>query len=344
MTHRTLIDTGSPVRAPGLLGEFWFNSEPFVLSDLQGQVVLVHFWDYASPTSLRSLAYIKTWFDKYAEYGLTVVGVHTPEFTFGREHGNIQDAIRRTGIEYPVIADNDALVWTAYGNRSRPTTCLIDKDGFLRFTRSGAGGYDQIERMLQSLLTETGIHGALPDFTPPLYETDVPGVLCYRATPDIALGYLRGTLGNPEGFSPESTVDYGDGAFLLPGRLYLRGKWHSERECVQFAGAGGDEGTASVLYQAKEVSVVLAPEGHEACTLLLEQDGNALSGDILGDDVRQSADGTTSVLVERPGVFHLVRNASFGEHVLGLNVAGAPVRIFQLSFVTSPIPEALHSN
>lgn len=344
MTQRTLIETGYPARAPGFLGEFWFNSEPFVLSDLQGQVVLVHFWDYASPASLRSLPYIKTWSEKYADYGLTVVGVHTPEFAFGREYGNIHEAIQRTGIRYPVIADNDALVWAAYGNRSRPTTCLIDKDGFLRFTMSGEGRYDQIERMLQSLLTETGIHGALPEFTPPLYETDVPGVVCYRATPEIALGYLRGTLGNPEGFSPESTIEYGDGAFLLPGRLYLRGKWLSERESMLFAGADSDEGSATVLYQAKEVSAVLAPEGPEPCTVRVEQDGRALPEDSLGLDARRSADGVATVLVERPGVFHLVRNASFGEHVLTLKVTGRPVRIFLLSFVTSPILEALHSN
>ncbi|MBI4418494.1 MAG: redoxin domain-containing protein, partial [Ignavibacteriales bacterium] len=312
--------------------------------DLQGHVVLIHFWDYASAGSLRSLAYVKSWLEKYGDYGLTVIGVHTPEFHFGTKQENVQDALKRLGIEYPVLADNQWFVWTAYGNRVWPTVCLVDKDGFIRFTRAGEGGYDQVERMLQALLTEAGIHGELPDFTPPIHDIDIPGVLCYRATGDIALGYLRGPIGNPEGFSPESTLEYAETGLLLPGRVYLKGKWRNERECMQFAGQPGEKGTASVRYEALEVNAVLAPEGEESCSVQVLQGGVSLQGEIRGGDVRQLPDGSTSVLVERPGLFHLVRNKAFGESLLTLTTSSPSLQIYQVSFVTSPIPEALHTN
>lgn len=332
------------VRAPGLLGDFWFNSHPFAMADLQGQVVLLHFWDYASPGSLRSLAYVKSWLEKYGEYGLMTVGIHTPEFGFGKERSNLEEALQRLGIRYPVIADNQWFIWTAYGNRIWPTFCLVDKEGFIRFSRGGEGGYDQVERMLQVLLTESGIHGELPDFTPPFHDIDIPGILCYRATGDIALGYLRGTIGNPEGFSPEGTLEYGDGEFLLPGRLYLKGKWHCGREYVRFDGKQGESGAAVVRYEALEVNAVLAPEGGKPASLVLEQNGGVLPREIEGRDVRRQPDGSAEVLVERPGVFHLVKNKEFGESVLTLATSSPSLQIYQISFVTAPIPEAVHKN
>jgi len=331
-------------KAPSLYGNFWFNSEAFSMPDLLGKIVLVHFWDYTSNPSLRSLPYVKEWSQKYKDFGLAVVGVHTPVFRFGHERENIETAIRELGIEFPVVADNDALVWTSFGCRAWPGMYVVDKDGFVRFSRQGEGGYDQLERMIQALLAETGFHGEFPELSVPIHPMDLPGVIPYRATGDIHTGYLRGLLGNTEGYSPEGTLDFADQGIYLPGRFYLGGKWKSEKEFVRFMGEPGEEGVVSVRYEAAEVNAVLAPGDKKPSCLLVQQDGTWLSPDHRGKDIRHGNDGSTMVMVDKPGVFNLVKNREFGEFLMTLRTGDPFVRVYLFSFVTSPIEEPVHSN
>ncbi|HEX9615399.1 MAG TPA: redoxin domain-containing protein [Bacteroidota bacterium] len=331
-------------RAPAVYGNFWFNTEPFSISDLQGRVVLVEFWDHTSVPSLRSLHYVKEWALKYQEFGLVVVGVHTPVFQFGRVRENIEAAIKELGIDYPVVADNDSLARTAFGCRTLPGIYVIDKDGFIRFSREGEGGYDQTERMIQSLLAETGNHGEFPDLSVPFYSTDLPGVVNYRVTGDIHAGYLRGLLGNPEGYSPEGTLDFADQGIYLLNRFYLKGKWMSEKEFVRFVGESTEEGVASVRYEAAEVNAVLGPGNNKPSSLLVQQDGAWLSADHRGRSIRVGSDGSTAIQIERPGVFNLVKNKDVGEFVLTLKTGDPMLQVFLFSFVTAPIEEPVHSN
>ena len=330
-------------KAPGLFGDFWFNSEAFALADLHGYVVLVEFWDYASIGSIRSLAYLKEWHAKYREAGLVVIGVHTPAFQFGHNRENLDSIVKALGIEFPVIADNEAIIWSAYGSRTWPTKFILDKDGFVRFTRAGEGGYDQAERIIQALLAETGLRGELPDFSHPIHETDIPGILCYRATGEIQTGYLRGAFGNPEGYSPEGTIEYEDQGLYLTGRFYLKGKWMNEREFIRFDGSAGEQGVVTVRYEAADVYAVLA-SGDSPASFLVQQNGVWLPEGIRGIDIREKPDGSTELLVKKPGVFHLVKNKEFGEFVITLKTSDPAARVYSFSFITSPIPEAIHSN
>ncbi len=330
-------------KAPGLYGDFWFNTEPFSVADLQGYAVVLEFWDYASIGSLRSFEYLKEWHEKYREIGLVVIGIHTPAFQFGRNRENLEAVIKELGVAFPVIADNEALIWSAYGSRTWPTKFILDKDGFVRYSHAGEGGYDQAERIIQSLLAETGLHGELPDFSRPLHDTDIPGILCYRATGDIQTGYLRGAFGNPEGYSPEGTGEYADHGLYLPGRFYLQGKWMNEKEFVRFDGGAGEEGVVTVRYEAANVYAVLAA-GDSPSSFLIQQNGAWLPAGTRGTDVRENPDGSTVLLVGRPGVFNLVKNKEFGEYVLTLKTSDPAARVYSFSFVTAPIPEAVHSN
>ena len=332
------------IRAPELFGNHWLNSDPVMLRDLRGSVILVDFWDYSSVNSLRTQHYIKGWFSRYKEFDLAVIGVHTPQFTFGRDIENVSKAIERLGIDYPVVTDNDAIIWTAYSNRIWPTRYLIDRDGFLRFAHPGEGYYDQFERALQSLLSEAGYHGEFPDLMMPIRNTDYPGAVCYRSTPDIQMGWLRGMLGNPEGLGPESTVLYDDPGFHLNGRVYLKGKWFSEREGVRFDGDAGEEGNASMTYEAVEVNSVMNTASDEPSKVFAMQDKKPLTKENAGVDIRFELDGTSYVLVDGPREFNLVCNRDFGEHEFMLIAREPGLELYTFNFVTGAIPELVSAN
>lgn len=326
------------IRAPELFGDFWFNSDPVSVRAHEGTVLLIDFWDYTSIHSIRTLPYVRDWFRKYDPLGMKVIGVHTPEFKFARNPEHVQKAIKRFGIGYPVVTDNDGIMWNAYGVRAWPTKFLIDKDGFIRYEHQGEGSYEQFERALQSLLAEAGVRNGLPDLTLPVRETDEPGAVSFRATSDVYLGYLRGTIGNLEGYGAESTVEYVDHGLHLPGRFYAHGKWIMERESIRFCGSEGEEGCLSVTYQGIEANVVLEVASGRAAEVIVEQDDLPLNAENRGEDV-QLVGGRSVIDVDTPRMYNLVKNKEFGEHDLRIRLNTPGVSAYSFSFATSVISD-----
>ncbi|WP_144630486.1 thioredoxin family protein [Bordetella genomosp. 13] len=147
----------APAAAPEFTGiEKWLNSEPLTLQGLRGKVVLVDFWTYTCINCINTLPYVKSWHQKYKDQGLVVVGVHTPEFPFERATANVQKALGRFGIEYPVAQDNRYATWEAYGNRYWPAFYLIDKHGRVVYSHFGEGRYKETEAEIQRLLGQPG--------------------------------------------------------------------------------------------------------------------------------------------------------------------------------------------
>ena len=137
---------GNELLAPELTQVFsWINSEPLTLEGLRGDVVLIDFWTYTCINCIRTLPYLKDWHDKYADLGLTIIGVHTPEFEFEKKKENVIDAVAEYGLEYPVVQDNDFGTWRAFENRYWPAKYLIDKDGYIRYSHFGEGAYQETE-------------------------------------------------------------------------------------------------------------------------------------------------------------------------------------------------------
>ncbi|MBN3804029.1 thioredoxin family protein [Paraburkholderia sp. Ac-20336] len=130
----------------------WLNSEPLKLQQLRGKVVLVDFWTYSCINCANTLPYVKSWNQKYKDQGLTVIGVHTPEYPFERDTGNVKTAIKRLGISYPVAQDNQYATWNAYNNQYWPAFYLIDKKGQIVYSHFGEGDYAQTEAKIQALL------------------------------------------------------------------------------------------------------------------------------------------------------------------------------------------------
>jgi thiol-disulfide isomerase/thioredoxin len=133
------------------------TDENLQIKNLIGKkVVLLDFWTYSCINCQRTLPYITSWYDKYKDAGLEIIGVHTPEFAFEKEYDNVVAATKKWGVNYPVVLDNDYGTWQAYKNRYWPRKYLIDIDGYIVYDHIGEGGYDETEKKIQELLMETG--------------------------------------------------------------------------------------------------------------------------------------------------------------------------------------------
>lgn len=363
------------VHAPEI-GQTWVNSPPFSLSDLRGRVVLVDFWDYTCANCIRTLPYVVEWHRRYFDKGLTVIGVHAPEFSFARTKDFVAAAIARFGIEYPVVMDNGYMVWQAFANKCWPAKYLIDKDGYIRFFHFGEGDYEATEQAIQTLLREINAALELGPPMAPLRDTDRPGAACYRTTPELYLGYQRGRIGNEGGFqhrpaekttpSTHVALSQADGVwtevaskaecaghYVLPEKLqadifYLSGPWVCGPESIRAATNGaGEPASLLVFYTAKEVNLVMAPDGDAADTaagasppqpaprtIEVLQDGLPLEREDAGEDVRYAASGASVIEIATPRMYNLVRNARIGQHLLQLVAHEPGLECFAFTFVT----------
>ena len=139
--------------APNFVGiTNWFNSPPLSMNSLRGKVVLVDFWTYGCVNCVNTLPHVTQLYAKYRDRGLVVVGVHTPEFPFERSAANVQAALKRHGISYPVAQDNDSQTWNAYGNQYWPSQYIVDQNGRIVFHHDGEGRYEEIDRTIARLL------------------------------------------------------------------------------------------------------------------------------------------------------------------------------------------------
>ena len=199
----------------------WLNSKPISVADQVAarQVTLIDFWTYTCINCLRTVPYLRAWNDRYAQKGLTIVGVHAPEFSFEKKTSNVQAAIRRLRLQYPVAQDNEMATWGAWGNQYWPAKYLIDARGRVRYAHFGEGDYAETEQAIRSLLAEAGRTGLATD------EAKPAGVVVASETtsPETYLGVERAV-----GFTmplTEGTADYprpkgalGLNAFALSGR------------------------------------------------------------------------------------------------------------------------------
>lgn len=149
-----VANAGVGMKAPEITNEIWLNSAPLHLSDLKGQVVMVEFWTFGCYNCRNVEPYVKQWHQKYADKGFVIIGVHSPEFSYEHDSAKVKRYIQEHDIRFPIPIDNDFSTWNRYGNRYWPAMHLIDKQGVIRHVRIGEGGYQETERLIQSLLAE----------------------------------------------------------------------------------------------------------------------------------------------------------------------------------------------
>ncbi|NJK40554.1 MAG: redoxin domain-containing protein [Acaryochloridaceae cyanobacterium SU_2_1] len=156
-SNPSLLAQGDDVNLNQPLHDFqgisqWLNSEPLRVADLKGKVVLVQFWAFGCINSQRTLPYITRWHQDYADQGLQVIGVHTPEFGYERDGNNVSLALKEHQIKYPVPLDNNYQTWKAYRNHYWPHLFLASREGIIAYHHIGEGAYSETEQTIQTLL------------------------------------------------------------------------------------------------------------------------------------------------------------------------------------------------
>ena len=221
----------------------WLNSPPLTMEGLRGKVVLVQFWTYSCINCLRTLPYVTRWHEQYKDKGLVVVGVHTPEFAFEKERANVETAIKRLGIHYPVAQDNQYRTWRAFGNQYWPAAYLIDRSGAIVATQFGEGGYQQMENTIARLIGER---------TPVAQAADPD--LSAVATPELYLGSGK----NDDAIVETQNTARGERSYALPdsvppNRFALSGLWNVTDDRAT-SSADGDE--IVLRFNAPKVNLV----------------------------------------------------------------------------------------
>ncbi len=322
------------VRAPEIYGDYWFNSDPLTIHAMQGEVILLCFWDYTSESALHTMAFVEEWARRYREMGLVVIGIHSPEFSFARNPKFVENALQRFGFHFPITTDNTSMMRDAYRVQEMPTIFLLERDGSIYLTHSGEGGYERTERSVQTLLREAGFHGELPMLTGFSNVNEIVRSTFERATPAIRTGYLHGSLGNVEGYSPELPADYTDGKVYIEGKFYAQGNWFAKNDAIEFEG-DANEGYIAFRYTGYNVGVVMSAKKEGAVVFVL-QDGKALTSDNYGDDITTDEMGNTFIVVNEPKLFHIVKNTVFGDRTIKLIPKDEGTTFYSFTFDTSP--------
>jgi thiol-disulfide isomerase/thioredoxin len=332
------------VRAPEI-GRVWLNSSPLGFRQLRGRVVLVDFWDYTCLNCIRTLPYMQAWHERYRELGLTVIGVHTPEFTFAQYESNVERGILEFGLTYPIVVDANREIWKLFANRYWPTKYLLDKDGYLRYGHFGEGGYGECEETIQELLHEIDPHLKLPEIMEPLREEDHAGAVCYRPSGELYLGHRRGRIGNEGGFKEDQIADYEFAGKMQETFFYANGRWACTGEYFEAAGDGPH--SLKLRYEASSVNLVMASPRGLPAEVKIVQDGKPLHRRQATKDTQFRASGSTTesyVAADSARMYFVVQNEEFGEHELEL-ICSEGIAAFAFTFTgcVDPVASALQA-
>lgn len=319
--------------APEFTNGEWLNTDqPLCIQDLRDQIVLVYIWDYTSVYCLQTLPHVRRWHERYTALGLVVVGIHAPEFDFGRERTQVQLALQELNIHYPILLDNDFKMWQAYRNQFWPALYLIDRQGRIRYGSYGAEHYGDVEQHIQVLLRELNPNMDLP----PVTTFDPRSSPAPRPTPRLRGGLQQGALGNPEGYADGAPLIYRLPDERTPGAFYVSGAWQANPQYLMYQ--GHNEGIIHVPYEAMEVNAVLSPHADtvermlhpQTVTVEIWQDDRALPDDQRGDDIT----GDGRLLVNRPRMYNLVRNRRHEQHELTLRIHNPGFAFYAFSFIS----------
>ncbi|HXG31323.1 MAG TPA: redoxin domain-containing protein [Thermodesulfobacteriota bacterium] len=326
------------VRIPELTGGKWINSEEISIGELRGKVILVDFWDYTCVNCIRTLPYLKEWYRRYNGNGLVIIGVHAPEFFFSRTEENVKRGIEEFGIEYPVVMDNDYRIWRAFANRYWPAKYLADRNGYIRYVHFGEGSYIETELAIQLLLREINPDVELPDPMKPVRDTDIPGIYCYRVSPELYCGYTRGRLGNQEERKRDEVQYYRKPEITQDDVIYAEGKWLSTSEYMKpVLDNPADTAHLYLRYTSSEVNLVINPDGERGFKVYVMQDGKYLSPEDAGDDVRFDPDGRSHIVVSESKMYNLIKNREFGSHLLELSTNSNGFAAYAFTFVSCAV-------
>lgn len=321
----------------------WINSDPLTMEQLRGKVVLVDFWTYTCVNCIRTFPYLKEWHAKYADKGLVIVGVHSPEFEFEKVTGNVVQSMNSFGLEYPVAQDNDFRTWRAYSNRAWPAKYLVDKDGVIRYKHFGEGAYRETERQIRQLLEVAGADLSrirASDAVEPRPDRAARSRnLGDRLTRELYGGFRRNNtrsgiyVAQEEYYDgPERVVTYVDPGDHKNHHIYLQGPWFNGQEHLRHARTTeGYEDYIAIRFSATSVNAVIDPGDAGPFEVQVTMDGRALQAEEAGADV-VVADGRSFLRVDEGRMYQVVALPEYGSHELRLSSQSDNFSLFAFAF------------
>jgi cytochrome c biogenesis protein CcdA/thiol-disulfide isomerase/thioredoxin len=301
-------------RAPELsqTGE-WFNAEPFTLADMKGKVVLIDFWTYSCINCIRTLPYIQGYWETYKNTDkFVLLGVHTPEFAFEKLPDNVRDAIKRHGLTYPVVQDNEFGTWRAFANRYWPAKYLIDADGYIRYTHFGEGAYEETGEAIESLLREAGVTMDGDQWSVISNQSE-EGVRKPRSAETYLSSRSWPAFGNSPG-EPDGLVhSYRPPKTLLTHKYYLVGDWQLIDDEHQVSRS--ENARILMMFQGGEANLVLGSESGQPITV----------------DVWVNGQKTKTLTVDHHDLYNLY-TGTYGEHDVQLTAHEKGLQAFAWTF------------
>ena len=324
----------------------WINTEPITIEQFRGNVVLIDFWTYTCVNCIRTLPYLKEWHEKYADEGLVILGIHSPEFEFEKNLQNVEDAVSRYELTYPIVQDNAMATWKAFRNRFWPAKYLIDAEGIIRYTHFGEGAYDETEQVIRDLLDESGASvtkiSSNPDSGPEpdsrAFESSETG-----QTREIYAGYARNLntefpyIGNLAYYSipapdiPSRFTDPGDHRNHF---VYLHGTWVNGSESVTHGRITENfEDYLALKFYGRSANVVVAiEEGGAPFPVVVTLDGGPMPKALWGEDVELDTEGRTVFRVDTARLYNIVAAPEYGGHELTLSANSDRFGVFAFTF------------
>lgn len=269
----TVFSEQERLHAPVLQVETWIG-DPQGLS-FQGKVTLLDFWDYSCINCLNTLPFIRKWHEHYQAYGLQIIGLHAPEFSFAKETKTVQQAVQQLGVTYPVGLDNQFLTWQAYTNRGWPTQYVIDPNGYLKACNRGEGNAHALETLLRDELEKLNESVLSLPYVTTLDDDDTP-ISCTRLTPELYLGKARGRFANIQDKQGVSQLIETNSPLSVTkaDTIYISGQWQWEREYLESNPAGNP----SVLQLNCKASRILAVMQSEVPAKIVYRVDGSISG------------------------------------------------------------------
>ena len=326
------------------------------MQELRGKVVLIDFWTYSCINCIRTLPFLQTWHERYADEGLVIVGVHTPEFEFEKVYDNVVQATKDMGVAWPVVQDNGYSVWRSYSNRFWPAKYLIDKDGVIQYRHFGEGRYAETEQEIRRLLAEVG--AASEALTMPLPEDQQTDQAFRnsdtRRTPELFAGWRftsvegRGGIGQVDTYMEAARASYQAGdqqgvvtefegpENIRPNLIYFHGPWSIGPESVVHARETEEFIDAVILlYSARSVNAVLTSESGDPYKVVVTVNNEYLTEENKGEDIVIGENGESYLMVTSPRAYKIVEHTEWEElQILAMSSTSDDFGLFSFTFGT----------